>query len=282
MIDKTIFFWFDIRKVSGTHAEVAANIAGLALALLLIVPVFSGDNLAATEQREVVDAMLDFLFALVYGILASFAFSALSGDVRGELDRLLTFVSPAVAFGVSANVLFLGFFELMRAHLAMVETDVAAITNIIRTLNTVVLLSIFTIGARTVVGMMEMLAGMAKRKNENESMEELDVKLQCTDWMSSSLMKAVIFPFPLLLLAVALLHSYSEVWDQWLRDWHLLYFEFLIVLLILCVVHYALSSYVVIDSHNSGKMIRLIKVVPWVLLFCFGVVMLWTFALLLL
>jgi len=121
--NRRLKYWYDIKAVSGSHAEVTVSIAGLSLAILLILPIFTINPEPLQENFHISYALLFFFTSLIFGLYASFAYSVVSGDMREEKYRLLAFTGPSVSFGISAPLLFLGFIYVLDVYLRRNHID---------------------------------------------------------------------------------------------------------------------------------------------------------------
>ena len=121
--NRRLKYWYDIKEISGSHAEVTVSIAGLSLAILLILPIFTTQEDRFWDKPQIPYALLFFFSSLLFGIFASFAYSVASGDTREERYRLLAFIAPSVSFGISVPLLFLGFIYVLDVYLGSSRID---------------------------------------------------------------------------------------------------------------------------------------------------------------
>ena len=272
--DEKVKFWYDVRAVSGSHAEVTVSIAGLSLAMLLILPIFTDDATIFLAKPKVIYALIFFFASLAYGILASFEYSVLSGDARTESDRATAFLGPSVAFGVSIPSLFLGFIYVIDAYLGDNSNVVFAI-NIMRSF---VIISLWAAGVLVSRTIIETLAFVNQNKKWSKDA-----------WYKGRFVSVLMLLyflatlFPAFRMAGSKLLSFVSASKG--------YFVFLVALAVISIVYYSLFSYVGLEKRNSQKQVlskkaannkwssdRSIKFFAYFLLAAFNGFVLWTFA----
>ncbi len=217
-----IDFWYDVKIVSATHASVTASIAGLALTLLLIVPVLGGVDLESFNNIFVSTSFLFFLFSMVFGIFASFVYSVVAGDTREERERIISFLGPSVSFGVSVSTLFLGFLYLLVAY----HPRQTFIIGIVRKVNILVLWSTGFFVSRTIKEALDLVGGKFPARTDRSGKYK----------RSNALLWATIFGIP---AVVAFFRDGVQIESPWIN----VYFYYLLFLAALCVWHYAYFSY---------------------------------------
>lgn len=101
----------DIKVVSATHSQITIALAGLAFTILLLAyPVLlvrSSDT--PIDSVRLSTALTFFFYSLAFGILASYEYSVISGDLRVKEALMITWTFPSLSFGVSVMALFAGF-----------------------------------------------------------------------------------------------------------------------------------------------------------------------------
>ena len=262
-------FWYDVRAVSGSHAEVTVSIAGLSLALLLVLPVF---NVSGSWQPKMGVSTLFFFTSLAFGILASFEYSVLSGDRRSEMNRLITFMGPSAAFGVAIPTLFLGFVYAVDMYLGAMDNSVVWLVMVVmRWFTLLALWSAGVLVARTAVEALQFLNGTWRE----------------TAWYKGKMVIVLMFVY-------ALSGAFSIVRLCSHRRWSIAfgkaewYFYFMIFLAFMSVFHYALFSYMGIEREKrSGE--KVVKFMLWLsspegveaftiaLILAFSAFVIWTF-----
>ena len=135
-------YWYDIKEISGSHAAVTVSIAGVSLAMLSVLPLFTNEASRIFAKPQISFALLFFFVSFFFGLFASFAYSVVSGDARNEKYRLLAFMVPSVSFGISVSSLFLGFVYVLNACLSGNQSTIF----ILRTMRVFTLIGILTIG----------------------------------------------------------------------------------------------------------------------------------------
>lgn len=225
-------FWYDVRAVSGSHAEVTVSIAGLSLALMLILPIFGG-NVSRTTTPVMMNSLLFFFTSLVFGILSSFEYSVLSGDVRKEQDRIIAFLGPSVAFGVAVPTLFLGFIYVINAYLSNSASVLFALV-IMRYFTMLALWASGTLVVRTAIGSLQFVEG--RWQNERQYKGKIMVVLMG------------IYSVMALYSAVRMHYNLNT---PGMLGKSKAYFYFMVVLAFLSILHYALFSFVGISVENE-------------------------------
>lgn len=272
--DEKVKFWYDVRAVSGSHAEVTVSIAGLSLAMLLILPIFTDDAAIFLAKPKVVYSLIFFFSSLAYGVLASFEYSVLSGDARTENDRAMSFLGPSVAFGVSIPSLFLGFIYVIDAYLGDNLNVIFAI-NIMRSFVIISLWAAGVLVSRTIIETLEFV-------NQNEKWNK-DV------WYKGRLVSGLMVLYFLATLFPASRMAGSELLSFVSASKG--YFVFLVALAVISIVYYSLFSYIGLEKRSNQKQIssrkttnnkwssnQSIKFFAYFLLAAFNIFVLWTFA----
>jgi len=260
-------FWYDVRDVSGSHAEVTVGIAGLALALLLIIPIFGSGELSLVSKSEIVNAMLFFFFALGFGILASFTYSVLSGDVRDESDRLLSFLGPSVAFGVSVPTLFLGFLYVVIAYMP-IESSLSFALSAMRLFSAMSLWASAVLVTRTIVEAVI----FARHTSGDDSNRQ-----QPRPWFERKITVILAFVYFVLL---SIMVAIPESWQPF-RHVVDFYFYYLVLLALLSVFYYAIATFTgsigVSSTNKTAEPTRAYIVkMAYILLVGFAIFVLWT------
>lgn len=108
----------DLRIVSTSHSEITIALSGLALTILLLTyPLF-----VAWSPESIVDPKLlgtsltFFFFSLTFGLLASYEFSVISGDLREQNDLMIVWTFPTLSFAISIMTLFAGFVYMIESY----------------------------------------------------------------------------------------------------------------------------------------------------------------------
>lgn len=108
----------DIRAVSAAHSQITIALAGLAFTILLlaypILLVRSSEILVDSVRLST--ALTFFFYSLVFGILASYEYSVLSGDMRSKAELMITWTFPSLSFAVSLMMLFSGFVHMTDSY----------------------------------------------------------------------------------------------------------------------------------------------------------------------
>ena len=255
-----IRFWYDVRDIAGSHAEVTVSIAGLSLAILLILPIFTDNTTALLDKPQTLYALLFFFISLVYGIFASFAYSVSSGDARPEGDRLLAFLGPSVAFGISAPSLFLGFIYVVDAYLANNE-GVLLVLVIMRWF---LLVTVWTSGIFVSRTILETLRFNIERA-------EGDVLSRLTPRSKLIWVFIGIYSIPTIIGKFAYdstLPAISETLIMW-------YFQFLVILCVVNIFYYAIVTRGGVsvegkDTKDRKRDVRNLKAITYALLVCFN------------
>ncbi len=126
--------YIDIAKVSASHSNLTVAIAGLAFAILLLAyPLFLERSVDVTIDSQILSAgLVFFFFSLALGILASFQYSVMSGDLRETEPLMITWMFPSLAFGSSVITLFVGFVHIAHSFSSrtiLLETDAQNLMN---------------------------------------------------------------------------------------------------------------------------------------------------------
>ena len=253
MKKKRFYLWYDVRYVSSSHAEITVGIAGLALTLLLIVPIFSGVGFSsAINMKAIANAMLFFFFALSFGIFASITYSVLSGDRREEIYRLLSFISPSVAFGVSGSTLFLGFWYIVVAYTTKKSFFFTEVSIMRYVLGLALWLS-FTLIARTIM----------------ETIIHTGVLI-----ISPFNVKKIIVTLSFICLILIMMFVWTKgVSTENFAFTNIIYyyFRYLVLLLLLVALYYAVSTYDIIYKRK-----KLMVIMAYILLVLFTIFIVWT------
>ncbi len=171
-----IQFWYDVKTVSSRHSAVTVSIAGLSLAMLLILPIFSTNKINFTSTIEILSSLLFFFSSLIFGIIASFEYSVLSGDSRPEKYRIITFIGPSFSFGIAIPTLFLGFIFVVIAYFNEIP-EAKYIANIMRAY---VILSLWASGilvSRTILEAMTFVHDKENKKKDAWYKKKLNLLL---------------------------------------------------------------------------------------------------------
>lgn len=273
-------FWYDARDVSGSHAEVTVGIAGLALALLLVLPIFGDlqeqescleqeqcqeeelvdnnyDNSSADRHQEKEQyyetpnfavSLLFFFSSLLYGVLASFGYSVLSGDQRSERALLYGFLAPSVAFGVSVPTLFLGFVFIIYNFLGE-YTEFIFVQNLLRWFMALSLWASAILVTRTIVETILFTQPDIKQEKKLK---------KAWSFIKKNLVRIFSAIYTALLFYNMLKRPISSIWDTMDIDGYRRivepYFYYLVGLGFFSVFYYAVTSYSEREpSSNIGK-----------------------------
>lgn len=253
----TVRFLYDVRAVSGSHAEITVSIAGLSLALLLILPIFGGDS-AFFQSSSKILPLLFFFTSLVFGILASFEYSVMSGDKRSEPIRVMAFLGPSIAFGISIPLLLLGFIYVVRGYLDGNETN-HSIVSIMRSFSLLGLWASGILVSRTILEAISFTNNgptwVRKLMKEHKAKIMLIMVGYTTIAALFPVMKMIINTTPV----ISILASN-------------IYFYFLVLLGFLNVVYYvfAAMSSIKVSLLSTDRL-------AWVLLVGFTIFVIWTF-----
>ena len=239
-------FWYDVSAVSGSHAAVTVSIAGLSLALLLVLPVFSADK---NWKPEMGITILFFFISMVFGLLASFEYSVLSGDKRSEMNRVITFIGPSVAFGIAVPTLFLGF--LYAVDMYFQGQDRGFVMAVMRWFTLFALWTAGVLVVRTVVEALQILKGTWRR----------------TAWYKGKIVLIIMFVYGVFgvlsvtkhysqntpILQVILEKLPISLEEPTSSEKFKYYFYFMIALAFMSIFHYALFSYMGIERKKMGS-----------------------------
>lgn len=101
----------DINLVSATHSQITIALAGLAFTILLLAyPILLiRSSETRVDSARLSTALTFFFYSLVFGILASYEYSVISGDLREKAELMIIWTFPSLSFGVSLIALFAGF-----------------------------------------------------------------------------------------------------------------------------------------------------------------------------
>ena len=271
-----IRFWYDVKSVSGSHAEVTVGVAGLSLALLLMLPWFTNNNSTEYFSRpKIAISILLFFASLTFGILASFIYSVLSGDARSEEIRAIGFLSPSVAFGISVPILFLGFTYVIDAHINSIsQMEITFITKIMRGF------ALFSLWASSIF--------VSRTILDVRRFVKMGDKWKDSVWFKGKMM--ILF---ILLYTTMSILSIIDIWKPAgaINTCVKAYFYYLIVVIIITALYYAVVSYIGIRKEGcnkveyiqqpkencSGWTPNLVSKLCYMLLCCFTVFSIWTF-----
>lgn len=261
-----IQFWYDVRDVAGSHAEVTVSIAGLSLAILLILPIFTDNTAAILDKPQTLYALLFFFVSLAYGIFASFAYSVSSGDARPEGDRLLAFLGPSVSFGVSGPSLFLGFIYVVDAYLS----DSKNLLFVLDIMRLFLLAAVWTSGifvSRTILEVLRFNVDIANRYTKTR--EDLHSKII---WLFIAIYSIPTIAGKVMRSLVYMITSEGLI---------MRYFQFLVVLCIVNVIYYAFVTRSDMSTEFESakvrkKNVRNLKLTTYTLLILFNVFIFWT------
>lgn len=227
----------DINTVSATHSQITIALAGLAFTILLlaypILLVRSSETLV--DSGRLSTALTFFFYSLAFGILASFEYSVLSGDMRDKTALMITWTFPSLSFAVSLMMLFSGFVHMTDSYSSTEVHLNPSSYSLIRMISVIAIFAPYFFILRTNVESLQLL--------------NLDRPVAALGGFDSLTVLALAIPIALILLII-LFSSESLFSDKVLFFNKLVdalkntkyFFIMLSVVLVYCIIGYALTS----------------------------------------